>query len=126
VLADEIGPTNIVYPMTVLAGVQCLGMWLVTSNISVLIAFVILYGFCSGVFIAVLPAIIAQLTPEDVLGGRIGAFYSVLAIGQLVGPPIGGALINAGSATHGYVGLIVFAVCRPPCMAFWSRADVLL
>lgn len=84
-------------------------MWLITSNIGVLVAFVSLYGFCSGVFIAVLPVIVAQISPEEKLGGRIGAFYSVLAVAQLVGSPIGGALIKE-ETVEGYAGLIAFAV----------------
>ncbi|KAF2865909.1 major facilitator superfamily domain-containing protein [Massariosphaeria phaeospora] len=111
--ADELGPLNVVYPMTILSGLQCLGMWLVTSNIRVLVAFVSLYGFCSGVFIAVLPAIVAQISPEENLGGRIGALYSVLSIAQLVGTPIGGALITSNTV-YGYDGLIIFGVsCGP-------------
>lgn len=110
-VADEIGPGNITYPMTILSGIQCLTMWLVTSKTSVLIAFAILYGFCSGIFIAVLPVIVAQISPEDKLGGRIGAFYSFLAIAQLVGSPIAGALKRpVTEAVHGYMGPIVFAV----------------
>jgi MFS family permease len=80
--------------MTILSGLLCLDTWLQTSSISVLIAFVSFYGVCSGVFIAVLPVIVAQITPNEKLGGRIGAFYSFCAIAQLVGSPIGGALIN--------------------------------
>jgi MCP family monocarboxylic acid transporter-like MFS transporter 10 len=101
--------------MTIFSGLLCLGTWAVTSSIPVLVSFVSLYGFCSGVFIAVLPAIIAQLTPAWKLGGRIGAFYSVCAIAQLVGSPIGGALIQVKDSggdgdAHGYLGLILFAV----------------
>lgn len=124
--ADKTGPANAVYPMTILSGLFCLGMWAVTSSIPALISFVILFGFCSGVFIAVLPAIVAQITPAASLGGRVGAFYSVCAIAQLVGSPIGGALIrktttagkdDGSGAGHGrqaaaaYFGLILFAVC---------------
>jgi MFS family permease len=90
-------------------------MWLVTSNTGVLIAFVSLYGFCSGIFIAVLPVIIAQFSPEHKLGGRIGAFYSVIAIAQLVGSPIAGALIKKEKGPNGsseYTYLVVFAVCN--------------
>lgn len=86
-------------------------MWLITSNIGVLVAFVNLYGFCSGVFIAVLPAIVAQISPQERLGGRIGAFYCVLAIAQLVGSPIAGTLIKKKSA-EGYSGLIAFNVSK--------------
>ncbi|KAF2684267.1 MFS general substrate transporter [Lentithecium fluviatile CBS 122367] len=114
--SDAAGPTNTVYPMTIFSGILCLGTWAITSSVPVLISFVSLYGFCSGVFIAVLPAIIAQLTPAAKLGGRIGAFYSVCAVAQLVGSPIGGALIRTrggevGEGAEGYLGLIVFAVC---------------
>jgi MFS family permease len=101
--------------MTILSGIQCLAMWLVTSNTGVLIAFVSLYGFCSGVFISVLPVIVAQISPKHKLGGRIGAFYSVIAIAQLVGSPIAGALIKKEKGTEGssgYTYLVVFAVCE--------------
>lgn len=97
--------------MTILSGIQCLAMWGVTSNTGVLIAFASLYGFCSGIFIAVLPVIVAQISPESKLGGRIGAFYSFLAIAQLVGSPIAGALIKPKTSfEYSYTGLIAFAV----------------
>lgn len=97
--------------MTILSGLLCLGTWAVTSSVPVMLSFVSLYGFCSGVFIAVLPALIAQMTPSSKLGGRIGAFYSVCAFAQLVGSPIGGALIKKKDVgANGYLGLIVFAV----------------
>lgn len=124
IAADKAGPSNTVYPMTILSGVLCLGTWAVTSVIPVLILFVILYGFCSGVFVAVLPVIIAQITPAANLGARIGAFYSVCAIAQLIGSPIGGALIGARKSDDGktgkvldgdreasFLGMILFAVC---------------
>ncbi|KAL5383367.1 hypothetical protein DPSP01_006052 [Paraphaeosphaeria sporulosa] len=112
--ADSTGAGNAVYPMTILSGLLCLGTWAVTSSIPLLVIFVLLYGFCSGVFVAVLPVIVAQITPADKLGGRIGAFYMVSAVAQLVGSPIGGALIQGRSGlgsdqAQGYLGLIVFA-----------------
>lgn len=101
--------------MTLLSGLQCFIMWLVSSAPPVLIAFSSLYGFCSGVFIAVLPVIVAQISPDEKLGGRIGAFYSFLAIAQLVGSPIAGALIQekeegGRGGKEEYRGLVVFAV----------------
>jgi MFS family permease len=113
--------------MTILSGIQTLTMWLITSNTSVLVTFASLYGFCSGIFIAVLPVIVAQISPDNKLGGRIGAFYSVLAIAQLVGSPIAGALIKrereSGSA---YSDLIVFTVCLQWTSCLWEcEADSL-
>ncbi|PVI06267.1 MFS general substrate transporter [Periconia macrospinosa] len=124
--ADKTGPANSVYPMTILSGLLCLVTWAVTTSVPVLICFVILYGLSSGVFIAVLPVIIAQITPASSMGGRIGAFYSVCAIAQLVGSPIGGAMIKKAMASadgtdgvaveraddgSAYLGLILFSVC---------------
>ncbi|KAF2655589.1 MFS general substrate transporter, partial [Lophiostoma macrostomum CBS 122681] len=104
--ADTTSATDVVYPMTISSGLQCLALWLVSDNIGILVAFVILYGFCSGVFIALLPVIVANVSPSNRLGGRIGAFYSVLAIAQLIGAPIAGSLIGPG---EGYARLIIFA-----------------
>lgn len=111
--------------MTILSGLLCLGTWAITSSIPLLVTFVLLFGFCSGVFIAVLPVIVAQITPAENLGGRIGAFYSVLAVAQLVGSPIGGTLIRSGNDQGGtdqasaYLGLIVFAVSL---QIWWRRS----
>lgn len=114
--------------MTIFSGIICLGTWAVTSSIPILITFVSLYGFCSGVFIAVLPVIIAQITPPSRFGGRIGAFYSVCALAQLVGSPIGGALIKnekegTGNAADDYIGLILFAVY---CHGSWFVNTMML
>ncbi len=76
-IADAIGPANAVYPMTILSGLFCLATWAMTSSVPVMVFFVLLYGLCSGVFIAVLPVAVAQITPSSNFGGRIGSFYSV-------------------------------------------------
>lgn len=126
--ADTTGPANTVYPMTILSGLLCLGAWAVTSSPPVLLSFVSLYGLCSGVFIAVLPAIVAQITPVAKLGGRIGAFYSACAIAQLVGSPIGGALIStrSGGSAGSYLGLILFAVRCAIADAWSYLVDVIV
>ena len=86
-------------------------MWLPAHNVPLVIAFTCLYGFCSGIFISVTPAVIGEITPEGKLGARLGAFFSVTAVATLTGTPIGGALIR-GASRDGYRALIVFAVRR--------------
>lgn len=107
--ADRVGRLNLLYPMTILSGILCYAIWLPAQSVKLVIAFVCLYGFCSGIFISVTPAVVAQITPEDKLGARLGAFFSTTAIATLIGNPIGGALLQ-GEARSSYRYLIVFAV----------------
>lgn len=95
--------------MTILSGILCYAMWLPAQSVDLVIAFTCLYGFCSGIFISVTPAVIGQLTSEEKLGARLGAFFSTTAIATLIGTPIGGALIQ-GEAKDDYQYLIIFAV----------------
>jgi MCP family monocarboxylic acid transporter-like MFS transporter 10 len=75
-----------------------------------LVVFICIYGFFSSSVSALTPSVIGQITPDDKLGARIGAFYSVISIASLVGPPIGGALITSSDDKDGYRWLIVFSV----------------
>jgi MCP family monocarboxylic acid transporter-like MFS transporter 10 len=75
-----------------------------------LVLFVCVYGFSSSSVSSLPPSVIGQFTPDDKLGARIGAFYSVIAIASLVGTPIGGALITDKDHKEGYRWLILFSV----------------
>jgi MCP family monocarboxylic acid transporter-like MFS transporter 10 len=75
-----------------------------------LVLFVCVYGFSSSSVTSIPPSVIGQFTPDDKLGARIGAFYSVVAIASLVGTPIGGALITDRDHKDGYRWLILFSV----------------
>jgi MFS family permease len=107
--ADTIGRLNLLYPMTVLSGLLSLLMWRFALNVGTLTAFVCLYGFCSGVFISVMPAATSQIVPDDKLGAQLGAFSSVTAIAVFVGTPIAGSLIKDGSVP-GYMPLVTYSV----------------
>lgn len=110
--ADKTGRLNLVCPMTILSGVFCLALWLSDrygSGVSTVIAFVCLYGFTSGVFISVVPPAVAQISPDDKIGGRIGAFFMLTAVATLVGSPIAGMLVDETSQ-NGYTNMILFAV----------------
>ncbi|KAJ7727338.1 MFS general substrate transporter [Mycena olivaceomarginata] len=55
----------------------------------------IMYGFCAGVYITLIPPLVASLTDDiSQLGLRIGITYAIFGIGGLVGPPINGALLT--------------------------------
>lgn len=84
-------------------------MWLPAKTPAVLVGFACVYGFASGIFISVMPAATAQITPVDKLGARLGAFGSVTSVAFLTGTPIAGSLIQ-GETREGYQPLLIFAV----------------
>ncbi|KAL1647066.1 hypothetical protein SLS58_002836 [Diplodia intermedia] len=109
--ADRTGRLNFLWPMTVLSGVLSLSLWLLEQNIGMVMAFALLYGFTSGVFISVTPAAVAQIVPDDKIGARVGAFFTLTAFATLMGSPIAGTLIDE-SSPDGYQNIILFTVSR--------------
>ncbi|KAI4637860.1 hypothetical protein J4E83_000678 [Alternaria metachromatica] len=108
-IGDRIGRLNLLWPITLISGCLCLFLWLLGNSMATLIFFVCVYGFLTSNVTALPPSIIGHITPDDKLGARIGAFYSVIAVASLVGTPIGGALITDHDTKDGYRWLIVFS-----------------
>ena len=109
---DMIGRLNVLWPTTMTLGILCLSIWLIEPSLPILIVFGCLYGFSWGQFLALLPSAIGQICPEEKLGARMGAFYSVVSIAGLLGTPIGGAL-REKKTVHGYRRLIIYSVWYP-------------
>jgi MFS family permease len=109
-VGDCIGRLNLLYPVTLNLGLLCT-VWLLSTSIEALVVFCCLFGFFSGMFVGLIPPAVSQISPDEKLGARIGAFYSVIAISSLIGTPVGGALIkgDAKSRTN-YQNVILYAV----------------
>ncbi|KAF5691906.1 transporter MCH4 [Fusarium circinatum] len=73
------------------------------------IAFAALFGFSSGTYTAISPALIAHISDLEEIGTRSGTMYAFMSVAALTGSPIGGALIS--SADGSYWKLQVFAGC---------------
>ncbi|EPS40124.1 hypothetical protein H072_6069 [Dactylellina haptotyla CBS 200.50] len=94
-IADRIGSINMQIPAMVISGILIL-CWLPMHTFESLIAFIILYGFFSGVFISLPPASVASITPDvTYFGVRMGMMFSIASVGSLTGTPISGAMIHA-------------------------------
>jgi hypothetical protein len=59
-----------------------------------------------------LPSVIAQMSPEEDMGARLGAFLSLFFLPSLIGAPVDGALIHR-STREEYVDAIRYAVDNP-------------
>ena len=83
-------------------------IWLAAgSSFGMLVLFVIALGVSYGGFIALAPAVTAQLFGVTGLGAILGASYTAAGVGGLIGPPLGGYLIDA---TDGYTATIVLCL----------------
>jgi MCP family monocarboxylic acid transporter-like MFS transporter 10 len=110
-----------------LSGFLCLFLWLPSNSLAVLILFVCLYGLTISNINALPASVIGQITPDENLGARIGAFYSLIAIASLIGTPIGGALIVNKDEKEGYRWLILFSVSAASvsrsCLSLTDRRE---
>ena len=101
-LADRYGRFNIMIIMSYFSGIIVLALWLPARANAPIIIFAALYGFGSGAFVSMAPALIAQVSDIREIGIRSGTMFAIISVAALVGNPIGGALIanQGGGFSH--------------------------
>jgi MFS family permease len=67
-----------------------LALWLISGTAWQLAVFALVYGACYGGFVALIPAVIVDYLGTRNAGAIIGALYTAVAPGTLVGPPLAG------------------------------------
>ncbi|KAI6162593.1 MFS general substrate transporter [Pisolithus thermaeus] len=112
-LADHIGPLNAMIPFMSLAGALTF-VWPYTSSRGVLIGVSVVYGIASGAYVSLVVAPAIAMGGVGDVGRRVGMFFTITALGALVGTPISGA-INArtnGFKDPGFYagGVVIFSV----------------
>ncbi|KAF5711906.1 transporter MCH4 [Fusarium mundagurra] len=108
-IADKVGSFNVSIAAATLSTIFMLGLWLPGHSHESAIAFAALFGFSSGAYTAISPALIAHISDLEEIGTRSGTMYAFMSVAALTGSPIGGALIS--SANGSYWKLQVFAGC---------------
>jgi MFS family permease len=107
-LADHIGPVNVLSPAVVSTAVLAFA-WIGVHNVGGIITLAVLYGLSSGGFVSLPPVVMASMTPDlRDLGTRLGMMFAVTSIGILIGTPIGGAIL---ANTNKYLGVQLFTAC---------------
>ena len=98
--ADRLGRYNVQIVMSALCAVLALAIWLPARGDAPIIVFVALYGFASGAFVSLTPAIISQISDIREMGTRTGTLFAMVSIAALVGSPIGGALVSEDGLSY--------------------------
>jgi MFS family permease len=107
--ADKLGRYNVQIVMCTFSFVVNLALWLPARGNAPIIIFALLYGFASGTFVSLAPAIVAQITSDmRQIGTRTGSMFALASIASLIGNPIAGALAPLGPDDDKYMYLPVF------------------
>lgn len=73
-----------------LGAAAMLVMWTMSTSAAALIVFALVFGAFYGGFVAIAPSLAADYFGGRALGSVIGALYSGVAFGALLGPPVAG------------------------------------
>lgn len=119
-LADKLGKINVFFISSFATSLLILCLWIPVSGTAGTVVFAVLFGFTSGTVVALANAVIAEISDVREIGLRSGMMFFCVAIGVLIGSPIGGAIVSAGGyrSMQGYagavsmVGVIFFAALR--------------
>ncbi|TFY81410.1 hypothetical protein EWM64_g2605 [Hericium alpestre] len=94
VIADRIGPINIMTPMMAFTGIFTY-IWPFVHGTAAVTIIAIFYGYASGAYIGLCPAPMINFGEPGDSGRRIGMYFTTMAFGAVAGPPISGAINNA-------------------------------
>ena len=108
-LADRFGALTVIAPLTLLCGVMTF-IWPFVSTKGGLIAIGIVYGFCSGAYVSLIPVPVVMMGDMHDTGRRTGSVLTCIAFGAVAGPPISGAIAqytNGFKAVGYYAGTVL-------------------
>ncbi|KAI0849428.1 riboflavin transporter MCH5 [Daldinia vernicosa] len=105
-LGDRFGRFNVMIFISGLSGIITLALWVPGKSTATTVAYGAVFGFASGGFISLLPAVIAQISDIREIGIRSGIALFVSSLGALTGSPIAGAIVNANGGS--FLGLQLF------------------
>ncbi|KAJ4859560.1 major facilitator superfamily domain-containing protein [Trichoderma breve] len=103
---DKWGRYNVFVTVCYLAGIFVLGLWIPATSTAARIAFATLFGFFSGAYVALIAALVVQVSPPSEIGFRTGLVFLASSIGGLTTNPISGAILER---PIGWLGPKIFA-----------------
>jgi MFS family permease len=106
-LADRMGRPRALVVMF-LGMALALAVWAVSTTIVPLAVFGLVYGVFYGGWVAVLPAVVMDFFGGRNIGAIIGALYTSVALGTLIGPSAAGFIFDY---SHTYLIPILVGVC---------------
>lgn len=106
IMGDKVGKYNIFIVVCYLSGLWILALLIPSVTSASLIAFAVLYGFCSGAYVSLIGPLVMQVSPMAEIGYRTGIIFFCNSIAGLTTNPINGAILEGSS---GWLGMKIFA-----------------
>jgi MFS family permease len=104
--ADRFGVLRTFQAAILLMAASC-AIWLFAGQPAALVEFALVFGLGYGGFIAIGPAVNAEVLGADHLGAKVGISYTAAGVGALVGPPLVGVTVDS---TGDYTVAILLAI----------------
>jgi len=102
-VADKIGPMNMIFPCAIISGVLIFCL-IAVHNLGGIVIFTLLFGFFSGSLVSLPPTVIVHLTKDRrYIGTRLGMCFGFVAVGTLIGSPIGGVILRQKGFTSAWI-----------------------
>jgi MFS family permease len=103
---DKFGRYNVFITVCYLASIFVLALWIPAATTGARIAFAAIFGFFSGAYVALIAALVVQISPPTEMGFRMGLSFFVLSFGGLTTNPISGAILEG---PLGWLGPKIFS-----------------
>ena len=108
-LSDHLGRFNVsITTLIALAIIMFVGYLPFGKNLTNFYVLTILFGFFSGTIFSLLPVCCGQISKTEEFGRRYSTMYFVVSFGNLIGVPIGGAIIGNKSQAD-YRHFLIFS-----------------
>lgn len=103
---DKFGRFNVMIITMLLSALLVFGLWIPARSTTPTIVFSALFGFTSGTFVSMGPALIQQISKVEEIGMRMGTSFCFISIAVLIGNPIAGALITRNDGEYLYLKIL--------------------
>jgi len=118
--SDRLGALNVLAFFMTFSAITMLCWQLVTTPVGYAF-WAFFYGFSSGAFKTLVPAFVAQSTPDMTkFGGRVGLVFGVISLSTFAGLPVAEALVDAGHGRLNFVIMFSAATLLVGAIFFWG------
>ncbi|KAK7205181.1 major facilitator superfamily domain-containing protein [Myxozyma melibiosi] len=121
-LADSLGRTNVFIVSLLATAILTAALWIPATSHAAIIAHAALFGVTSGIGVTVWQPLVAEISPPDEAGARLGIVSACLAFAALFCMPVGGAIISLSGGEYWQCGLFAaLMLCAGAVVALAAR-----